>query len=251
MISFQEIKKAYFEARPPKSSLYRKIYKEIQKEDWGKHSEVIGIDAACARFEHRKLFFPVKRYIGLDMNEERLREGLRKHPDDIGILCDICTIDLPEGCADLIISSNTLYWIKDEKKRLKVVQTLAKAVKPKGKLIIEMPNDKTVSLSHSKLQEEFDTVLIYYVGNYLSVLYDKLITRKKDGYPCLIARTIPAKIVSLFLSLYETYRYKPYKKHALFICTSKKSVHENPLLIEDDFIKISSNLYRQKTFNNK
>ena len=237
------IKRSYFEVRPTKSALYRVISRNIKR---ARLINDLGIDMACARFDHRELFFPVKTYIGLDLHEERLREGLRKYPNDYGILCDICSVVLPEGCADLVISTNTLFWISDEHKRFKAVQTMSKAVHPSGMLIIEMLNDNTVPKAQALLEKTFDAVELRYIGNRLAVIYNRIITRKKDRYPYVIAHTFPLRILSAILGSIENCRYAPHKRHALFICEKKKGKNVHPLHLDTQFDTIGLHIYKQK-----
>lgn len=192
------------------------------------------------------MFFPVNTYVGLDKSVEALRAGLSRFPDDIGIMCDITVVNLPEGCADMVLSSNTLHWIADPEKRLDAVRMLAKVVRPDGKLIVEMPNDGCAQDALRLLSTAFDGVTEEYIGNRMSVWYDRLISDKKSGAACGLAHTFPLRLLSMLLCMYETCRYAPHKKHALFICERKRSTVVGEFNPDALFERVGPNLYAER-----
>lgn len=74
---------------PGKEALYRRLRADIKRS--GKNgTDCIAVDAACAAFKHRRCF-PGYTYVGVDMNDTLLRQGIAAYPEDFAVCADITT----------------------------------------------------------------------------------------------------------------------------------------------------------------
>ena len=234
----------YITLRPSKSALYRKIWKQSKNIN-GKY----GVDAAAANFVNKDRLFRTEQYIGLDLQEKLLRKGLKNNPDDIGIVCNLITVQLPESFADLVISSNTLSYLVTLEDRLAAVKNISKCTSSSGICAIEMQNDDITGKIKEFLSSEFEIVNDYYYGNCISMFFEKFVdfNNPKTG---LIwrARKRLIRCCSALLSLFETGKKSDAKtRHTLFICKNRKNISDgtHEFTPANNFAKIETNLYKQ------
>lgn len=232
--------KYYKTARPSKTALYRKICQLV-----GDNTYRTGIDCACANFSNRMRFFPVERYVGIDLDRGCVESGIGKFPDDTAILADMCKVELPKGCADLVISSNSIYHIKDDSQRLLAVKNISSWVSPEGKLLIELSNESPQVLAQIKeeLQGSFDQVSVFGFGNKLSLLYERLVLNCGDSIPKNIFGGRFFVNISWLISLLELGGNCGNKKHTLFYCSGKKEQDANEFTLSDKFTKNSDGYF--------
>ena len=227
--------------RPCKTALYRQIWKTSNNIN-GEY----GVDAAAAGFKNRTHLFRTKIYIGLDLNERLVKKGLKDYPDDIGIVCDLVNMRLPNNFADLVISSNTLYVISDINERLDAVKKISDLTSVSGTCIIEVPNDKNATKVKDLLLNEYNNVADYCFGNCLSMFFEKIIEAKNSSLKNW-AKTKNATRLSTLLSYFENGSYSSSKtRHALFICSAKKkNCTRQNFILGNNFSKIDRNFFKE------
>jgi trans-aconitate methyltransferase len=93
----------------------------------------IGIDAGCGRMENKHLFH-TDRYVGIDVDTERLAEAHRQHPDAQVINSPI--EDVGDVSGDMVLCVQVMHnrYFKVEN-TLDAVNALVKMVHPNGALI--------------------------------------------------------------------------------------------------------------------
>ncbi|MBV2181854.1 MAG: hypothetical protein KUL86_11565 [Castellaniella sp.] len=139
---------------PSKFYLLRRLIKFLARgEGMG-----IAVDAACADFKYRSLF-KTKYYIGIDVSDENLGNGLvnRARSDDLGVLADLRSLRSFPAIADIVVSTHTLASLSPED-RSEGVMALAGAVAQNGILFFNMPQESDSDEIHRFLETEFGVV---------------------------------------------------------------------------------------------
>ncbi len=211
--------------RPSKTFFFNFLRKEIATVCDG-----VGIDAACAGLKNRHMF-KTTSYYGVDINLDFIKNGLAKYPDSstFGILADMAKLEpIPEGSVDLVVSSNTLYAIPDAQ-RIEAIQHLCRITKPTGKLISEVPIADDFTTIRELTNGYFERVRIIYYQNFLSLAYEKIFEKNGNLGSHPIAGSKPFLALSWLISRteYLTRYFKFSNKHAVFVCTGKKSKTSN------------------------
>ena len=101
---------------PAKKFFYRELKKFLNK---NKDLKEIGIDAACENFKNAK-FFPVKKYIGVDIREGIIKKGLSQNKGlkYFGLKFDITKKNMiGNNFADIVVCSHTIHQIPNDKKK--------------------------------------------------------------------------------------------------------------------------------------
>ncbi len=101
----------------------------------------VGLDLACGPMRHRPNFL-TDRYVGVDLNPERIERGLAKHPDATGIVAGLEDID-EDTTGDFVICIETLgiNLRFDVGKMMLVMHKIVDAVRPDGTLIFNIGVD--------------------------------------------------------------------------------------------------------------
>jgi len=183
--------------RPSKIAMLRRLAKDLSRER-GK----IGVDAASAHMKYRR-FFKTQRYIGIDIDRERLITGLQRHPEDTGILANLAEYRGPGNSVDLLVSSNTLHFMSDED-CMAAVMNFVFMVKPDGRLIITKHVDEVSPKVLELLQRSFEDVDIFFYKNSLSMFYESLFYDKGGKFTgTLLARIFTFRPLIVLLSWLE------------------------------------------------
>lgn len=210
--------------RPSKSFLYDFLESQLKFVVTG-----VGLDASSANFKNRR-FFKTALYVGLDINQEALLEGIRRSKDanSYGLLADLNDLDkLPTGSCQAVVSTNTLY-ILSKQERIIAVRNLCRVLSPEGLLILEMPNDETLDDCLVEAKKYIADPLVLFYKNPLSRLYENIF--EKDGYlgnhP--IAGQKIFRIFAWLLSRLEftTFKFRGINRFAIIVSKGKK---KNPI----------------------
>jgi hypothetical protein len=212
--------------RPSKTIQFDLLEKQLKKIEGE-----VGLDAAAQNMKNRRMF-KTKKYFGIDISLPFLQKGIETHNDQatFGILADLARLEkLPEGSADVIVSTNTLYILKDEE-RTAAVEHLCRLTAPSGMLICDSPAGKNLKEMLPVLSKNFRSIKIIYFDNIFSRAYEKIF--EKEGYLGThpVAGTKPFLLLSWLISRLEylTSFIKPLNIYALIICTKKFSNIKNP-----------------------
>lgn len=130
------------------------------------------LDAASQSLLGRVLFpvDPLFRYVGLDIEANRLKEGVRRKlmESDTAFLFDIAGSKASKDVQfDLVVSSNTLSHIH-EYLWGRSFRNLISFVRPMGDLYINMPINSSLNSALSLLNNNFVSVDFFYYTSYLS-----------------------------------------------------------------------------------
>ena len=196
----------------------------------------LGIDAACDFFKNRHMF-RTRRYVGVDNNLEALRRGKRRHPDGEGLFVPLENLDLPQCCADAIVSSHTLQYLKPND-QLRVVDMFCRAVVPQGKLLIHVPRTSWLPEIEAALQQHFLHVDTARIGNLASRVFSRLFTKKGIfGNTVLFNSRLILRLSVLIASLEKlTCVRAGIQTRVYFHCTgAKHRCKPNPLRLESAF----------------
>lgn len=228
--------------RPSKSFLFDYLESKLKKFRSG-----VGIDAGSANFKNRR-FFKTDKYFGLDIDEQALKNGLEKYPNDNtnAILADLAHLEkLPSNSVDLIVSSNTLYALSVDL-RLKAIENLALILAPNGQLFCELVLDKDFPKALKIIKSRFNHVKVVYYKNIFSRAYEGIF--EKDGYlgSHPIAGLKPFRLLAWIVSRLEylTLKFSFLNKHVIIIAHDKKEKVQ-----KNQFDLSHTNLKTDRLFN--
>ncbi|MBI3290714.1 UDP-N-acetylglucosamine 2-epimerase (non-hydrolyzing) [Candidatus Falkowbacteria bacterium] len=225
-----------------KSFLFDVLENNLKKFNTG-----IALDAGSANFKHRRMF-KTDKYFGLDINLDRLKNGLEKFPfqNTFGILADLTKIDsLPNGSFDVIVSTNTLYALPSGQRTI-ALKNLTRLTAPAGSLMCELPVDKTLDSCLEVLKENFSKIKMIYYRNIFSRTYEKIF--EKDGYlgDHPIAGQKSFRLLAWFISRLEffTKNFRGPKKQVFIICSGKKTTGRKNIFDPSAFEKINEKIFK-------
>ena len=162
---------------PAKKFFYRELKKFLNKNNDLKE---IGIDAACEDFKNAK-FFPVKKYIGVDIRDEIIKKGLSQNNGSkyFGLKFDLTKKNIiGNNFADIVICSHTIHHIPNDKKK-DVIDNLINFVKDRGKILIQVKkNDPINFYIKSELKKKFKINYKKYYDNIISKNYSKFFEKR-------------------------------------------------------------------------
>jgi SAM-dependent methyltransferase len=151
--------------RPSKFALWRMLEADLRDA-----TGAVGLDAACAAFKTYPLF-RTDRYYGVDVDRAAIEEGRRTHPEAVGVLGDLVSLDLPRRSVDVCVSTNTLHWMYPEDRR-EVERRLVDLVRPDGTLIVECERNDMLAGLLAHVHAEFDDVDVRYFGSWMARKYE-------------------------------------------------------------------------------
>ena len=231
--------------RPSKTAMWRWLAADL-REGCGR----VGVDAASSAFKSYPLFRTC-RYFGVDKSLAALLQGRRVHPEGIGLLSDLCRLDLPPASVDVCVSTYTLYRLPDGQ-RLVALRRLADIVHPDGLLIVELGNDGVFADELELLAHEFETAETFYFGNPLAQVYEswlertgRVMPRSQQMGPNGRDRPRPARrrrgwrllvLGSWLISLTEVRspaRSPRWNAYAYVRCTRRRGHRPDPLNLDD------------------
>lgn len=231
-----------FYARPSKTFFFNLLARTLSK-----YEEGAALDAASANFKNRRLFF-TERYVGLDVDENALKEGLKKFPDrrNIGIVGDMNALGaLPAGSFSVVVSTNTLDHLP-AREIDSVIASLSRLVSSGGALFLQLSLSNLGENTVAALKETWRSVRVRYYKNLLSDSYEKLFERDGDlGYHPL-ASSRPFLLLSFLLSRleYVTGFFPRLNKQAFVVCTGKKEAGADGVFDVGVLQKIGDRLYK-------
>lgn len=215
--------------RPSKTFQFDLLEKELKK-----ITGPVGIDAAAQNMKNRRLF-KTEKYFGIDINLPFLKKGveMRDATTTFGILADLAKLDkLPEGSADVIVSTNTLYILKGESRKAAITH-LCRLTAPQGTLICDSAIGEELDELISVVQKNFLDIKIIYFDSIFSRAYEKIF--EKNGYlgSHPIAGTKAFLLLSWFISRLEfiTRFFKGLNGYSLIICKEKISKNRHPFTV--------------------
>ena len=208
----------YLLVRPSKIFLFKYVQSILSKE-----TGAVGVDAAADRLRNRHLF-KTKEYFGFDINQTALERGLRSNPgeDTHGVLIDLVDLTgIPSGCADVVLSSNTLYQISDDE-RGSAVSELARITAPSGVCVLEFTKDEKYPEMEKIIEEMFEDVRVVYFKNPISYVYERF--AYAGGKERSYVRSKPFLVLSQVLSWFEylTKSVEGLNRHAVVIARGKR-----------------------------
>lgn len=214
--------------RPSKTFQFDLLEKELAK-----IKGEIGIDAAAQNMKNRRMF-KTEKYIGIDISLPFLQAGIRRHggpsTNTFGILGDLAKLEkLPEGIADAVVSTNTLYILKGTQ-RTAAVEHLCRLTSPCGTLICDAAVGEELNEILAIAAKNFGDIKIIYTDNIFSRAYERMF--EKNGYlgSHPVAGSKPFLLLSWFISRleYMTQFFKSLSCGALIICAKKLSDKKQP-----------------------
>jgi hypothetical protein len=229
---------------PAKKYLYRELKNFLNK---SKKLKNIGVDAACENLKNAK-FFPVKKYIGIDIRERIIKKGLRQNKGSkyLGLKYDLTNKNiLGNNFADIVVCTNTLYQISNNKKK-RVIDTLINFVKDKGQILIQVnKNDPINTYIKSQLKKKFKVSYKKNYDNFISKNYSKFFENrfnKKIYSIYLFLNSIKFNfILSLFEFIFQNF-YTLNNKIIYFGENKKKNFKKSKLRIEinkNNFVRLN------------
>ncbi|MFC1891401.1 methyltransferase domain-containing protein [Thermodesulfobacteriota bacterium] len=165
-------KKIILTPRPSKISFIRLFEKLI------KESEPFDTILDCASAGAKNIrFFQRKRYFGIDINKAIVEASNNMHNSDPNIQLyhdDVLDFQskVKELNFDLVVSTHTIGWIKNEKKML-AIKNLIDRVKIGGDFIFQCTNAEQQYLG--EISKYFNSTVIYPYRGLGSQLYEKLL----------------------------------------------------------------------------
>jgi len=187
----------------------------------------IGLDAGSSNFKNRR-WFKTKKYYGLDINLDSLKNGLAKYNPDpraFGLCADVTKLKtLPANSVDLIVSTNTLYALPPSD-RLSAIQQLADLTAPNGRFICEFSLKNDSNLIINLLKNKFDQIKIIYYKNIISYCYEKIFERQGFLGHHPIASSRPMRLFAWLLSRLEfiSCHFKTGNQQIIIDCNHKKT----------------------------
>jgi|SRR3989344_917176 len=226
--------------RPSKSFLFDYLKNLLANEKGD-----VGIDAAAERIRNRHMF-KTKSYYGIDQNKEALMRGLKSNPGDsvYAIEADMTNLEkIPEGSADVVLSSNTLYQIPVPL-REKAVQELCRITTPHGVCILEFTKDQDFPEMLSIVRAHFSDIKLVYFKNPVSRMYEKYAYSNPPHERKLFA-TLPLRCVAWLISRLEylTKSKDILNTHVLVIARAKIGNSKKNTFTLAPFRKLGERIY--------
>lgn len=205
--------------RPSRCFLFDRLEQDLElvKGEWG-------MDAACSSFTNLHMF-GTRRYVGVDLREDRLRGGLARHSQKtaIGLLADISQLEpIPTGSMDVVVSTNTIYQIPADRRR-KAVAHLCRLVSPSGMLICEMPLSIYDNRIRHTISEAFSHIQTSYFKNVISSMYEDALEGDDGRLPVWSMRW-PMRIFAWILGQteYITSNRRASNRHIYVVAKEKR-----------------------------
>lgn len=134
----------------------------------------LGLDAACGFMENRR-FFKTDRYLGIDINADRIEAGLRKYLDAEAKVARIEELD-ESYAADVVLCVQTIgtHAAFSNDKALTAVQNLIAATREGGTLIVNIGLKCVHDGIEDLLRSSFENVDARYYGRKSRILIQPL-----------------------------------------------------------------------------
>ena len=166
-----------YSIRPSKKYLYHVLKKQLKNKKYK-----IGFDVASEEFKNLP-FFKYCHYVGVDIIQDKVKKGMRNFSKEspTGIIYDISCKDNPIGTnvADVVVSTNTLWHIKEEKPKKIALDFIIQLTKKSGDTIIEIDlDDICIKYAVEQFKNNFKRTKKLYYQNFLSYFYEGFF--KKD-----------------------------------------------------------------------
>lgn len=163
----------------------------------------VGVDAGCGLMENRP-WFRTKKYIGIDLDEYRLKTGKAKYPEAEIIRGRLEEIENVFGgfvlCVQVLTANNV-----DPEFTMPVVKSLVQMVEEKGVLVFNI----------SKMYLGYEKEIDNHLCQYFSVI-------KKLKYGALSGRdTCFAPLIALFMYFIPFLRYGKNYTKIYYICIDR------------------------------
>jgi hypothetical protein len=224
-------------ARPSKIALFRMLWSDLNQIRSG-----TGLDAASADMSNCTMF-RTEQYVGVDRDRELLEKGLARHPDTIGIIADLTSVQLPPDSSSVCVSTNTMSHL-DEGMRTRTTKALAEAVAPSGVPIIHYPIESDLDAHLAALRERFEVVDVHYFRNPISLAYERFFER--DGWLGTQPKSRTLRGIRLLLSHGErlTSRVRAINDQAYVRCSGKRGGTQTQPFDLSGFKKLGEHLYQ-------
>jgi SAM-dependent methyltransferase len=207
----------------------KKFFYTLFSSDLSKISVNIAVDAASSEMKNYK-YFKAKNYHGIDINYERLKKGLKKHPNAVAIAYDLRSIKelFPPHSVDLIVSTNTLEHLPSTD-QVKLVESFVSLLKHDGTLIFNKHNNESSDPIEHLISESFERVKITYYRNMFSKLIESFVQRKDGYYPNNREMKGHQKVLNFIGFIIERIlsRFKSVNNAKYFRCQHLKSKHSS------------------------
>lgn len=107
-------------------------------------------------------------YVGVDIQLSNLEEGIRTQPGAVAILGDLVALNMPAGCANVVVSTKTLSHMTPTD-QIKASENLAALVRDGGLLVLEMPDGAHVNAILDQIAPQFRKVRVTKYGSPLTL----------------------------------------------------------------------------------
>lgn len=202
--------------RPSKSFLFETLKNELQN-----YKAKTGIDIACGDAKNSH-FFKTQNYIGIDKNNKLIQSNKKKFNKKKFLSKNILNLKNDKKIlGDIVVSTNTLAHIKDNK-RILAIKNIISLVKKGGNLICEINIvKKRIKEENELFVKNFISVKKIYYKNYFNFFFEKMLINK---YLIFIYKIL---IVLKFIKLLElletaTSRAAIMNNCLIYICKTKK-----------------------------
>ena len=208
-----------FMVRPSKCFLFDYLEKTLKPYNQG-----MALDAGCANFKNRK-FFKTDKYIGLDIDLEAIRAGIKKFLDNssFGLLGDLSNLAvIPDNSFEAVVSTNTLYvlpWVL----RFNAIKNLCRITSTNGIIFLDLEFDSQSAQVIDLFKSNFQEVKVIYYKNIFSNFYEKIFERQGFLGDHPLAGKKSFRILAWLISRLEflTCRFSLLNKHLILIGTKK------------------------------
>lgn len=204
---------------PSKKFLYRKLKDFLERSK----KKALGIDLASENFKNSD-FFKTKTYIGVDIERNLINKGLKKKNKirKIGIFADLTKKNtIGENFADVAVSTNTIYQIKNSYKRLTAIKNFIEFVKPDGDLFLQMDKNHLSQKILNQITLNFSYYKIIHYHNFLSNFYINLFDGKiVNNKKAILLDKIKFGYL-LFLFEYILNKFSFLNKKVIIVCYKK------------------------------
>lgn len=171
-----------------------------------KNLDGVCIDIGCGPGLRMKFFKPlVKKLIGVDISERRLKEAKSYNPEVVFIMCDARELPFKNETFDTVLSLEMIEHLPDYLSQKLFFQEVKRILKPGGKFIVSTPNSPIFKLYCILTKERYPT-------HFSELNYFQFRLRLKNHFE-------DVKIYGQFGWLSPIYKFKIVKK--IHSCLSK------------------------------
>jgi hypothetical protein len=210
-----------YSKRPSKVRFYSRFGRDVREITDGAD---VAADVASSRFKNLR-HFRSDRYIGVDLDDTRLREGLREAPDSAEVTAVKADITAPvfhTESVDALVSTHTLSHLNDEDQR-PFVERAVDTIAPEGDLILNTTPEVYSEKLESVLESRFQTVETMSYRNVVSELFEQRFqdSTGRISYPSFKPARGVVWLLSLIVVLQEFFPIPGSRSRIYVHCSNK------------------------------